>query len=345
MITSSSRRLGVALAFAGMAARLLAAGPTFAPQKDNVVNERKAAAKFLDGLAGNRPASKNAASWRERMKQLSRVKPPRWTKDHFKNMDSYEVAHTIGAMAVIGTIAQAAVGTSQQAIQAVLLQKWAALLAGNSNASLAQTSVVLSNEAAAVAAGDAAGAATALQGLQQVGIPSIPSDYAPTMADLSNDGGLQDSMSYDWGSTGTALGEDVMAAVAALFTTTWVGAIVVLVVALITSAINGSFSQENHSYSMKGSPSGGFIAQVQAPAGTWSSSQDPLMIAQQSIISQASSTMINQGSMGANAGGTNTVLNVKSGAAGQAVNIGNGTAAGGALVGAAQVAPDSTPVK
>lgn len=316
------RRVGLGLTLFAFAAQLRAETALMGTPLANVTDQHAAAARFLDDLAG-KPVSRDGLTTRERMVKLASVRVPWLSRSDAARIgrSPYQANRMLAAMDVVAALGQASVGTSQQSIQAALLQKYAALLVGNSNASLAVAASALSQEAQAVAAGDQAAATSAAQQIQDIELQPLPAGYQPTTADQAVAASLAASTGYDWASMFLALGQAVLAAVMGFISGGPYGAIAGAAVSLITSAMSGEFTAQNTTLA---SSSGSSAA---ADVGLLAASASQGLVAETAV---GAALKTNNGSLGA----SNNVLQAPTGAANIQVVNGQGVASTGALPGA-----------
>lgn len=309
------------------ASGLPAQGPWLDSQSANLADQRAAAERFLDGLAGEGPAGARVPL-RERMARLSALKPPLLTREDFKRAGArpYASNQILGSMGLLAALAAASVGSSQQAAQAALLQQYAGLLAGNENSGLLQAGAILGQESQDVAAGDASGAASLAQAFAGIAPAEVPPSYVPSPQDDALSDSLQLVDTYDWAATFMALGQAVMAGLMGAIEGGVYGAVVGVAVSLVASAIQGDFTQQNSTLAGGNGASSNGASAGSAEAQTLAG-----------IVGASSGAGSLKSTAAGSSGGLGAPLAVPSGAAGQQVMPGKGSAAGGALVGAVQI--------
>jgi hypothetical protein len=305
---------------------LIAAGPDLATQASNLSDQRAAVSRFLDDLAGERPAG-DGISLRERMARMAAHPPPSMCKEDFERAGKrpYAANQVLGSMGLIAAIAAATVGSAQQGVQADLLKQYAGMLSGNSDPRLQQASAIMSQESQAVSAGDSTGATALAQAFAGIATEAVPAGYQPSAADMALGASLKAVDSYDWASTFMALGQAVMAGLLGALQGGIYGAIVGVAVSLVTSAIQGDFTAQNSTLEGQGTNANSTgesagVSGAQALAG----------------IIGANTGGSGQGASSGSAGLNGSVLTVASGASGQVLQPGKGSAAGGTLVGSEQ---------
>src|SRR3984957_4195476 len=225
---------------------IVAASPILDTQASNLSDQRTAVSRFLDDLAGQRSAA-DGISLRERMARMAAHPPPIICKKDFQRAGQrpYDANQVLGSMGLIAAIAAATVGSSQQGVQAALLQRFAGMLSGNSDPRLQQAAAIMSQESQAVAAGDSTGATALAQAFGGIPAEAIPAGYQPSAEDMALGASLKAVDSYDWASTFMALGQAVMAGLLGALQGGVYGAIVGVAVSLVTSAIQGDFTAQN----------------------------------------------------------------------------------------------------
>jgi len=255
------RNLLAGVVFLAFASGVVAAD-VMPPAATNVQGQYTAVGKFLDQLAG-REGSHDGLTLRERAARYAAAGMPRITRSEVRRWarSPYASNQMLATADVLGALGRAAVGTSQQAQQAALLQQFAQLLAGTSNASLSSASASLSQESQAVAAGDSAAATAAAEQLQSLALQALPAGFMPSADDQAAAATMQAVSSYDWGSLFMALGQAVLAAVVGFIEGGPYGAIAGAAVSLITSAMAGDFTSQNTSYNQV-NPSTGSTASL-----------------------------------------------------------------------------------
>lgn len=306
---------------------LPAEAPSLDSQSANLADQRAAAERFLDALAGEGPAGARLPL-RERMARLAALRPPTLTREDFRQAGArpYASNQILGSMGLLAALAAASVGSSQQAAQAALLQQYAGLLAGSGNAGLLQAGAILGQESQAVAAGDAGGATSLAQAFAGISPAAVPPGYLPSPQDAALSSSLQEVDTYDWAATFMALGQAVMAGLMGAVEGGVYGAVVGVAVSLVASAIQGDFTQQNSALAGGNGSSSGGAAAGQVVAQTLAG-----------IAGAASGAGSPKSQAAGSAGGVGAALVVPTGAAGQQVMPGKGAAAGGALVGAVQI--------
>jgi len=307
---------------------LMAAGPDLDTQASNLSDQRAAVSRFLDDLAGQR-SSGDGISLRERMARMAAHPPPPMRKEDFEwaGKRPYAANQVLGSMGLISAIAAATVGSAQQGVQAALLQRFAGMLSGNSDPELQQAAAIMNQESQAVAAGDSAGATALAQAFAGIPAEAVPAGYQPSVADTALGASLNAVDSYDWASTFMALGQAVMAGLLGALEGGVYGAIVGVAVSLVTSAIQGDFTAQNSTLEGQG-------ANANATGGNAGVSGAQTVAG---IVGAASGGGLGQSPAFGSAGRNGSVLTVSSGASGQVLQPGKGSAAGGTLVGSEQI--------
>lgn len=322
-IKGKSKRWTVVLA-CWSSSMLCAAGPTLDSRIANLKDQKAAISQFLDGLAGQQ------AMWgtfdKNKLATFAAHRPPKISRvDLTKAAQSpYQTNLVVGSMGFLATIGAATIGSAVQNAQAALLTRYAALLDGNSNASLRQASVLLSAESQAIAVGDAGAAATLAQSITDIAPAAVPPGYQPNASDLSLSAKLETIDSYDWASAFLALGQAVMAGALGAMEGGVYGAVVGAAVSLAASAMQGEFTAQNSHVSQTGpdnsDTNSGLTGGPAQTVGSSAFDQAGLDSASPNPTAKIGAPLV-----------------LPQGASQMVLQPGKGSAAGGALVGAQQI--------
>ena len=297
----------LSLPIAVAAALQLAAGAAWASstldsRAENVAAQQTAVSKFLETLAASN-GDLDGEALRTRMGRLALIQPPMPTKTDLEaaGHSPHAANHILGTMGLVAALAAATVGTALQGAQAALLSEFSGLLAGNGNPKIEQEAALLAQESNAVDNGDGPGAAAIARQFSGISGDLPAPNYIPAATDAAVEATMSQVGAWDWANVFMALGKSLMAGLLGSLQGGAFGGLAAMASSLIAAAVNGSFTSDN-------------------------------LVAVPAQAAQSRSSGQNAGSQQ----GPNAVLSVPSGASGIQMLPGQGSAAGGALVGARQ---------